>query len=181
MGYDSDLCDICKRDSILINVTSDNEEISYCQTCYNKMMSELTDTEIPDIIPKQIDIMDAHRKYHTFNIEFIIFTHAKFLTAREAGPTKYSCMVKGELDEDFYCMWAEMIERMKRKMVKKYINPDGSWDSLVGNIEYNTEREELSVIVDGMAFTWEELKENVSTYEGWQIKIEFKDASERAE
>ena len=66
-------------------------------------------------------------------------------------------------------------------MPTKYINPDGSWDRLVGRIDYNKEHEDHEIVVDDKWFTWDELKKNISTYEGWQIIIEFADPSDAIE
>ena len=63
----------------------------------------------------------------------------------------------------------------------KYINPDGSWDRLVGKIECDVSCQECNVVVDGKPYKWEELKENVMSYEGFQIIIEFADPSDIVE
>jgi len=65
-------------------------------------------------------------------------------------------------------------------MAMKYMNPDGEiiGNKLVGHVEYDSELGECVVYVDGKPYTWEDLGKNISTFEGWQVKIEFVDAGD---
>ena len=72
-----------------------------------------------------------------------------------------------------------MLEKIKARIEKllsaRYIRPDGIFEGsyAAGYVEYNSERGDHDVIIDGKPFTWEQLGQNVAVHDGWNIKIEF--------
>lgn len=65
-------------------------------------------------------------------------------------------------------------------MAKKYMRPDRiiEGDKLVGIIQYNHVSDVCDIVIDGEPYTWKELGESVSIFEGFKIKIEFYDVDD---
>jgi hypothetical protein len=120
---------------------------------------------------------------HLFTLEFMLFPHLKSLKAYETGDSKYKCEVCGELDDSFFQMWTQLMERLEKMLSVKYITPDGRWNGmkLLGYLAYNNDSDACNVIIDGKAYTWEELGRIVATSEGFQIKIEIADPTDELE
>jgi len=51
----------------------------------------------------------------------------------------------------------------------------------VGYIEYNHDRDAHDVIIDGKPYTWQDLEKNISSHEGFRIRIEFYDSTDLVE
>jgi len=177
-GTPYDSCNICDKPAkVHVRDSEDSDYVKLCQDCYNKMMADYTGTEIPESVPKQLLIKDDGGKSHTFDIEFMIFATGKELTAKEKGKIKRRIQVQGEVNADF----EKMLQLLKRKIIKalstihiddRGVIQDGTAE---GYIEYNSNREDYDIFIDGKPYTWEDLKKNISMHEGWTIKIEFGD------
>jgi hypothetical protein len=77
-------------------------------------------------------------------------------------------------------MWTKLMERLERMMSIKYIASDGYWNGnkLLGYLNYSSNSDACDVIIDGKAYTWEELGRIVGVSEGFQIKIEIADPTD---
>jgi len=130
---------------------------------------------VPHNIPERLSFNDNNGKICEFDIEFIIFANGKSLIATEVGVTNRKAKVWGGLDDDFDEMLDTLKKRIKRELLVKYMRPDGLFadNKVVGYIEYNQERGAHDIIIDGKPYTWAMLEQNISTFEGYKIKIEF--------
>jgi hypothetical protein len=54
-------------------------------------------------------------------------------------------------------------------------------DKIVGYVEYNDVTDKHDIIVDGRSLSMDDLEMNLATYEGFQVKIEFADATDDIE
>jgi len=174
-------CDFCgKPAKVHFSNAENGEGVEYCQDCYNKMMAEYTETDLPDTIPERLSFTDDSGATRTFEIEFMIFANCKTLKATEVGKLKLMTDVFGELDEDFTTMWDTLISRIKRILSEKYMDPNGYviGSKAVGYVKHNPDRDALEIIIDGKPYTWAELERSVSAFEGFKIKIEFGDIGE---
>lgn len=173
-----DRCDDCgKPVRVHIGDGAGGEIAKLCLDCHNKLMAAMTNTEIPDIIPKRLAFENGDGEIREFDIEFHMYSNGKSLTATEIGETKRKTDVYGDLDDEFDEMMDTLTEQIKRLLSVTYMRPDGYIESskAVGYIEYNRERGIHEIIIDGKPFTWAELEKNISAHEGWKIKIEFGD------
>jgi hypothetical protein len=102
------------------------------------------------------------------------------LTATEKGKQRRKVDVHGELTDDFYLMLEILKSRIKKALSIKYMDRSGYFreDKAVGYIEYNSESEACDIIIDGNPYSWRELEKNISSHEGWKIKIEFGDVGD---
>jgi hypothetical protein len=176
-----DRCDNCNNPvKIFLGNGEGGVAAKLCQNCYNRMMAELTGVDIPDVIPERLSFKSKGGKTHDFEIEFLIFTTGKTLTATEIGKTKRKVDVDGELDADLNEMLETLKRRIKKALSTTYMEPSGYFadSKAVGYVEYNPERDAHDVIIDGKPYTWSELEKNISAHEGWKIKIEFGDVGD---
>ena len=143
-------------------------------------MAEMIGIDFSEVLPKRLSFKGKGGKTHNFEIEFLIFPTGKSLIATEIGKTKRRVEVFGEIEDDQNVMLELLKKRIKKALSTAYMRPDGyfSKGKAVGYIEYNHDRDAHDVIIDGKPYTWSELEKNISSHEGWQIKIEFSDASD---
>ena len=176
-----DICEICEKPAMVQIGAGDSGVCHhYCFDCHNREMAEMYDIDMPDFVPDRLLVPDHNGKTHEFDIEFIIFGTGKSLTATEVGKTRRKADVWGALDDDFDEMLETLNQRIKKVLSVKYMDTDSRIkdQKIVGYIDYDRDKGEHMIYVDGKPFTWEELGRNVSTFEGWKIRIEFGDISE---
>ena len=177
----SDRCDNCVNPANVSITGNDGEVIArLCIDCHNRLMAEMTDTEMSVHVPKRLTFKNSEGDVREFEVEFRIFPNGKTLTAIELGETKRRADVSGELDDDFNEMLETLTVRIKKALPVTSIDESGYilGCKAVGYIQYNHEREACDVIIDGKAYTWADLEQNISGREGFKIKIEFGDIGE---
>jgi hypothetical protein len=176
------MCEICGKES-RIALRQDKKKAHYCVECYNELLAKLMGVTFPREIPKEISFYDNEMNLHSFALEFMLLPNCKLLKACETGESRYKCEVLGEVDDSFLQMWNQLMERLKKMMSVKYITPDGGWNGmkLLGYLDYNSDNGVCDIIIDGKAYTWEELGRIVATNEGFQIKIEIADPTDELE
>ena len=171
-----DTCETCGKPA-MVQIGADYSGVChhYCFNCHNREMADLYGTDMPDFVPERLAVPGRNGRIHQFDIEFIIFGTGKSLIATEVGKTKRKADVWGSLDDDFSEMLDTLYQRIKKALSVKYMNRDGSIkdQKIVGYIDYDSDLRECVVYVDGKRYTWEELGRNISTFEGWKIKVEF--------
>jgi hypothetical protein len=178
-----DKCNICGKPAIVFISGSEDGEC-YCQNCYNKMTAEEYDIEIPDIIPETVSVADDKGNLHTFRIRFMLWGHINTLEAEEAdAETQYACHLYGEPDKPFSELWSRLLLQIEHTINTHYIDDDGHFhdNKAIGYINYNDKHEDLDIVIDGKSYSWEDLKKNVNSREGWRIKIEFAESEEELE
>ena len=157
----SDSCDYCEEPvKVHLSNGEDSTETNLCIDCYNKLMAELTGSEVPDNMPKRLSFKNNDGGICEFEIELMIFANCKTLTATEIGDTKRKADVFGELDDDVNDMFKELRERIVKMLSTAYIDSEGYFigSKAVGYIEYNHERKSCDIIIDGKPYTWAELE-----------------------
>jgi len=184
LGTPQGKCDNCNMPmKVVIDDNNANEIGKLCEDCYNRVMVKFTGASAPDIIPKRISVTGKRGKVYEFDIEFMIFGIGKLLTATEVGKQKRRIDVHGELDDDFNEMMSTLKARIKKALSVKYMSHDRTVKDLkmVGYIDYNSNTGDCDVIIDGDAYTWDELYRNIPMHEGWKIKIEFASTGDELE
>jgi len=165
----------CEPARIIVDDNHADEIARLCDDCYNRVMAKLTGSKIPDIVPKLISVKGRNGKPVEFEVEFLIFMTGMSLVATEVGKRKRKTDVFGELGDDFNTLFETLKTRIKKALSVTYMKKDGSLagSKAVGYIEYNRDRGDHDIIIDGLPFTWAELEKNISIHGGWKIKIEF--------
>jgi len=169
-------CDKCGKPAyVFLSDNKGGRAGKLCFNCHNREMAEITGCDMPDIVPQKIAVSDKNGKSREFDLEFLILGNVKSLTATQVGTGKRKIKVCGNLDEDFNHMLDRLKKQIKKALSVKYLDSNGRFkdNKAVGYIEYNEQRDDHDVIIDGKPYTWEQLGENIPTFEGWKIKIEF--------
>ena len=182
--YYADRCTICKKPAMVhLSDSYTGKSTALCHSCYNNMMANLNDVDVPSTIPRRLSFKDADGKTCSFDIEFLIFETGKSLTATEVGEIKRKASVWSELDVDFDDMLEILTHRVNQTLSTKYMRPDGYFvnNKAEGYIEYVRDFDSYYVNIDGKRYSWSDLERSTSSYEGFKIKIEFVEMSEEFE
>jgi hypothetical protein len=92
-----------------------------------------------------------------------------------------------ECDQDylFYKLKAKIKYTLSKSYLKSSTTPDGRKetvlknDEVVGRFEYDEHNDRIhKVVIDGKAFTWDELGRMLNGYEGFQFKLEIYDITD---
>jgi hypothetical protein len=176
-----DRCDICGNPAQVYISGEPGIDMKLCINCNNRQMAELTGTDVPANVPEQITMKDIDGVTHTFEVEMLMFPVGMKLIAGEVNSkTRYRAEVFGSLEGDFNELWNSLIRQIEGLLSVKYMGRDGYFkeSKAVGYIEYNHERDAHDVIIDGKPYTWQDLEKNISSHEGFRIKIEFFDSDD---
>ena len=178
------ICESCGNPAtVCIDDNNANKIGILCERCYNKIMADITGSNIPEIVPKQISITGRNGKIHEFDLRFYVFVNGMLLTATEIGKLKRRADIRGELDDDFYELLETLKLRLKKAISVKYMDKNGyiKDDKAIGYIDYSGDRSTCDVVIDGKPYTWEQLEKSVTMREGWKVKIKFACAGDELE
>lgn len=168
-------CDGCGAPAKVFLSDESGTVAKMCLDCHNHMMAEITGTDIPDSMPRRLAFRNNTGQVREFALEFYIFEGGSKLSAYEIGKTRLRAEVFGDSDDEFSYLLKKLSRRIERLLNEVFIEPDGSFINgrAVGYVDYNHERNDHDIVIDGKPFTWEQLKKNISAHEGWGITIEF--------
>jgi len=146
-----------------------------CKFCYNVMMAKVLAIPVPHKIPNTITVKDFNEISIEFEINLIIFETGISLSALHYGSRKRKIEVFGELETDYIKLLESLKQKVKKRTSTRYIDSSGHFtgDYAIGHIEFDGENNEHIVIINNVPYSWDNLKCNLSSYEGWDIKIEF--------
>jgi len=181
---DSNKCDICGKDArIHVGDGESGVYTHYCQTCHNTIMAMDIGIDLAEDVPEELIITDSKNRVHRFNVDYMIWGHMQRLEVYEDYSTGYRCAVGAEFDVGFPELWERMMKKLDRKMSTEYIDEKKNWttEKIVGDIGWDSESDELRIVINGEPFTWHELYREVQAREGWQVKIEFADSTDDLE
>ncbi|WP_419964703.1 DUF7713 domain-containing protein [Pelomonas cellulosilytica] len=134
-------------------------------------------------------MIDARGLEHEFRFRTHLFGPGVALDAfelRDGCPAGYRFQVVGEPDEDPLALLGKLIAKMRRALALTHVEDTEHGlqvnDRLIlrGTIDSDPD-ERLGVpmvVIDGREVSWDELGRMVSTFEGWQFKLQFLDRSE---
>ena len=104
---------------------------------------------------------------------------------KDGQQTGYKFQIIGNPKEDQFALLGRMIGRIRKTLSVKYIKDNGDGcgvqitDMMVrGHFERDMDTYMPSVVVDGQEISWEEFGRMISSYEGWQFKLEILDRSD---
>ena len=103
---------------------------------------------------------------------------------KDGQQTGYKFQIIGDPEEDQFALLGRMIGRIRKTLSVKYIKDNGDGygvqitDMMVrGRFECD-DAYMPSVVVDGQEISWEKFGRMISSYEGWQFKLEILDRSD---
>jgi hypothetical protein len=100
-------------------------------------------------------------------------------------PSGYQFQILGDPDEEILSLLARLIERMRRALAVKHLKKgkhglqiaDQTVRGRIGSDEESGVRTPM-LTIDGQEISWEEFGRMLTTFEGWQFRMEIADRSE---
>jgi hypothetical protein len=184
-------CEICERLKVEIILTDGEERQQLCSNCYNQIMSTNLGIELETQL-EFFSITDYSGVRREFNIIQRIVPVGIFIEAVENKEHGYKFAVHGELECDQSKLFQHLLDKVKHGINTCYLTkhkfPNGQEietiknDKFVGRLEFDESNESTPlVIIDGNPYTWQQLGQMVSTFEGFQIQVKMVDMTDDLE
>jgi hypothetical protein len=138
-----------------------------------------------------IGIADCTGAMHLFHFATRLLGNMVTLEAFEVQygqSTGYQFQMIGDPEEDIFALLGRIVDRIRKVLAFKHINDAGDGHGLQiidrtvrGRIECGNSEEgdsAPSFVIDGKEVSWQELGQMLSSFEGWQFKLETRDRSE---
>ena len=156
-----------------------------CSRCYNESISEAIGLNFDHLSFHPIILVDKDGKNHTFHFQTRLFgdkVNIQALEIRDGAPKGYEFSISGDVEEDLFGLFTNLVERMRRSMERRHIeSSDLTWYRIMdegivrGHITWDddTGGEVPSLVIDGKELSWHEFGRMLMTYEGFHFKLEI--------
>ena len=188
-------CEGCGEDAPSYEIThystADGKSRQLCSCCFNAEIAKISGVEGFDNTRLQpIGIADCTGEMHQFHFVTRLLGNMVTLEAfevQDGQSTGYQFQMIGDPEEDMFALLGRMVERIRKALAVKHINDAGDGHGLQiidrtvrGRIEcdYSEDGSALSVVIDGKEVSLQEFGHMLSSFEGWQFKLEIRDRSE---
>ena len=191
-------CEECKRDvprydTVVLSSETKGASRDLCSRCFNAVIARNNgiDFQHPDFQPITLHDVDGHT--HAFHFRTRYGGNHLAVEAFEIGedgaPGGFEFQVLGDPEQDPLEIFRELFERMRRTLARKSIEVGelgpqvrSTEEGLVvrAHVEWDDEEQGRIplLVIDGKSYSWDEVGRMLSSYEGWQIKMEIYDRSE---
>jgi len=154
------------------------------------MMAELSGITFENAMFNPINIKDSDEVEHTFFFQSRLLGNFFIIEANEQledDKQGYKFAVLGKVDEDQFDLFKVLFERIKRALGQKHIEPCHltkyritDQDTVRGYItsDFEGATGSPSLIIDGKEVEWNAFGRMISTYEGFNFKLEIFDKTE---
>lgn len=136
-------------------------------------------------------VKDVDGNSRIFDIKQRLDSLGIFLEAEETVDYGYRFAVHGELDCDQKELLNRLIDKVKHGVKTSNLKhshiPNGQQtegiakDQVVGRLDYDESNVTPLIVIDGKPYTWEQLGQMVSSFEGFQIQMKFFDMTDDVE
>jgi hypothetical protein len=135
-------------------------------------------------------ISDCDGVNHEFHFTTRLLGHMTTLEAfelKEKQLSGYEFQIIGEPDEDQFALLGRMVSRIRKTLSIKYIvdkgdrfGPGVADMTVRGRIGCDLSEPDRTacIVVDGQEYSWEKFGRMMSSFEGWQFRLEIIDRSE---
>ena len=156
-----------------------------CLRCYNDMIAERFGVEFDNPSFDPISLKDSAGMNHTFLFRTRLLGDQVIIDAIERlndDKQGYEFSVIGDVDEDLFDLFKALFERIKRALSKKHIEPDAitpyritQQDTVRGYITSDIDAftDDPLLVIDGKEIRWNEFGKMLSTFEGFNFKLEI--------
>lgn len=172
-----------------ITVTGEGER---CYACFNRAIADRLGVAFDDTPLQPIVMADADGIPHTFKIRSRLAATGLVMEALEVttdgrpGASGYQFQVLGDHEADAWGLFRHLYAKMRREMVVRHVErTDLGWQiglepRLVGRIEWEPDTGGAAplLIVDGKAFTWEQVGRMLMSFEGFTLHARIEDSIE---
>ena len=189
----TDTCDACKSvlqplNNIWLKIGEGHQHL--CARCYNEVMAEYHNIDFENIAFDPISLKDKDGADHTFSFRTRLLGDIVAMDAVELKDNDlsgYQFQVIGKPEDDLLLLYQYLYEKMKRGLSIKHIQPDELTRYSItvpgivrGHItsDPDGENDMPVVVIDGKEISWAEFGKMVSTYMGFNFKLELYDKSE---
>lgn len=162
-----------------------------CSLCFNAEVAKRSGLEKFDNARLQpIGITDCDGELHQFHFVTRLLGHIVTLEAfelKEGQRAGYELQIIGDPEEDQFALLGRMISRIRKTLSVKHITDKDDGHGLQiadmtvrGRIEFDVSADirTTCVVVDGQEISWDEFGRMLSSFEGWQFKLEILDRSD---
>lgn len=188
-------CDSCKtrlqpHDNIILKLEDGDQHL--CSHCYNEVMAEhLGEFDYENVYFEPDVMTDSDGIEHTFSFSSrLIGAEQVVMEATEVkddGSAGYAFQIIDDTKTEPLDRYKILYEKMKCGLGTKHIQPDDLTRYSItapgmvrGHItsDLDDENDMPVVVIDGKEVSWSELGKMVSTYMGFNFKLELFDRSE---
>jgi hypothetical protein len=183
-------CDGCGDDVPSYDITHygsiDGSYLDLCNRCFSAEVAKVSGMDNTDYARLEpIGITDCDGVSHQFHFATRLLGHIVTLDAfelKDGQRTGYEFQIIGDPEEDQFALLGRMIGRIRKTLSVKYIKDNGDGygvqitDMMVhGRFECDLSLDAYmpSVVVDGQEISWEKFGRMISSFEGWQFKLEI--------
>ena len=155
------------------------------------MMADCLNIDFETITFDDIDLEDGNGVKHRFSF----YTHIagdnvgmEAIEQKDDESQGYQFYVISDVEEDLLILYKKLYERMKRGLSQKHLEESDNnpyrftdRDTVRGYVAYDPNKGEDDipmVVIDGKEITWLEFGKMVSSYEGFNFKLEIFDKTE---
>ena len=182
-------CDTCGRQlgpGELISVTGVGER---CYTCFNEEIAARMGVEFDDTPIQPIELADADGVVHRFQIKSLLVATGREMVAEEVPRPErggFRFAVLGDYEADAWELFQRLYDKMKREIAVRHVeHTEFGWqltkgERLVGRIEWDDETGGAIplLVVDGRAYSWDEVGRMLMTFEGFTLYARVEDSIE---
>ena len=160
-----------------------------CYPCFNHAIAEQIGIDYDEPQFQPIVLEDADGPPHTFLIRSILVPTGHELEAvekTEGNRPGYRFAVLGDFEADPWELFQRLYASMRDAVVTRHVRrSEFGWQltsdqRLVGRIEWDPESDGRLplLVIDGKAFTWEQVGHMLMTFEGFRFEARVKDTIE---
>ena len=161
-----------------------------CLECYNREMAAIADVKFEHPTFPTILLTDVDGDEHRFDFAVQLFGYQVSIEAYELDVEHGYRFEIGGQPEEVQKLFNKLLGKMRRALSRKHIEFDefggtpGMLDDMVarGRLECDGESDgQLPLmVIDGKPVTWHQFGRILSSYEGWQFKLEIMERTDEA-
>lgn len=188
-------CEGCGEDAPSYEITHygsmDGIYRQLCSCCFSAEVAKVSGIDNFDNTRLHpIGIVDCTGETHQFHFVSRLLGNMVTLDAfevQDGDRAGYQFQIIGDPEEDMFAMLGRMVEKIRKALSVKHIKNAGDGHGLQiadmtvrGRIECDPSEDIRMpcVVVDGQEISWEDFGHMISSFEGWQFKLEILDRSE---
>ncbi|MES9881077.1 MAG: hypothetical protein ABW185_09370 [Sedimenticola sp.] len=157
-----------------------------CSRCYNESIAEYLDLDYKHIAFDPVTLEDQEGVSHTFQFRTHLFSDELSLDAFEVKEDGegYEFSIIADAEQDLYISFKSLFERIRRGLSRRHIEYGDCGDQIKDGLVRGRITSEADdplaplLIIDGKPVSWDELRQMISTYMGFNFKLEIFDRSE---
>jgi len=183
-------CEVILQPYESVSLQRKNGHQLLCLKCYNNMMAEQFGIAFEHVSFNPITLKDNDGMNHTFSFRTRLLGERVIIDAIERlddDKQGYELSIIGEVEEDLFDLFKVLFERIRRTLSRKHIEPCDitqyritQQDTVRGYISSNCNEidDNPLLVIDGKEICWNEFGKMLSTFEGFNFKLEIFDKTE---